>query len=148
MTQNKSNVLKSVFIYFLLIVGVLLLAACGGSDAAAAIDPYEIGDPENGRVLFENGNDVIKTKCTRCHTLDGTETVYINGEWKSPSMQGIGARAGDVIPEMSAEEYIRQSIIDPDAYIAEGYGDHMSAGFQFGFSEEEINDLVAFLLTQ
>ena len=53
------------------------------------------------------------------------------------------------MPGLSAEEYLRESIVDPAAYIVEGYSDGtMPKGFRFLLSEEDIDSLVAFLLTQ
>jgi len=49
---------------------------------------------------------------------------------------------------MSAEVYLRESIVDPSAYIVEGYSDYMPKGFKFLLSEEDIDNLVAFLRTQ
>lgn len=126
----------------------MLLTACRGSEAVAAIDPYEIGDPENGRQLFENGNEVIKMNCAGCHSLDGTIIETASGSVKVPSLQGISEHAGERIPGISAVDYLRESILQPEAYIVEGYKDQMERGYKYGFSEKEVNDLIAFLLTQ
>ena len=99
------------------------------------------GDPERGREIFENGTEEITKKCTDCHTLTGYDAT-------GPSLQGIAERSKDRLPELSAVEYLQQSIFDPGAYIVEGFeGAHMSSLYKY-FSEEEVDDLVAFLLTQ
>ncbi len=49
---------------------------------------------------------------------------------------------------MSAEEYLRESIVDPSAFVVEGYSDAMPKSFRILLSEEDIDNLVAFLLTQ
>jgi cytochrome c553 len=130
----------------LMIVAVCVaafLAACGGG---SAIDPQEIGDPEHGRQVFETGGELDLIECSACHSLDGTVTE--SGLNKYPSLQGISENAGDRVPELSAVEYLRQSILDPGAYVLEGYEDNMEKGYQYGLSDEEVDDLVAFLLTQ
>ena len=66
----------------------------------------------------------------------------------APTWQGISGRAGDRVPGLSAEEYLQGSIVDPAAYIVEGYSDTMPKGFKLLLSEEDIDSLVAFLLTQ
>ena len=106
----------------------------------------QVGDPERGREIFKTGGGVISENCVGCHTLDGSASpkAIIGG----PSIQGVSERAGDRVPELSAEEYLRQSIVDPDAYIVEGFRDFMPKGLQFRLSEEDIDDLVAFMLTQ
>jgi len=133
--------------YKCLIIVVLvvasMLAACGGE---AQIDPNEIGSPERGREIFENGNEVISAECAGCHSLDGVDIE--SGLRKFPTLQGISDRAGDRLPEMTAVDYLRESILDPSAYIVEGYEDQMEKGYKYGLNEEEVNDLIAFLLTQ
>src|SRR5262245_47307901 len=39
----------------------------------------------------------------------------------APDLNGIGARAGKTKPGMSAKAYIIESLLQPDAYIVEGY---------------------------
>ena len=49
---------------------------------------------------------------------------------------------------MSAEEYLRQSILEPDAYIVEGFpAGQMLPNLGEILSPQQIDDLVAFLLT-
>ncbi len=64
------------------------------------------------------------------------------------SFQGISKRAGDRVPGMSAVEYLRQSIVEPSAYVVQGFVDIMPISIGFLPSEEDIDNLVAFLLTQ
>ncbi len=119
-------------------------------EAVSAVDSLTIGDPDRGRQIFENGGEKYADKpddwCIHCHSLDGSEGY-------GPSMQGISERAGDRVPELSAAEYIRQSILEPDAYVVED-SKYLSKNIAMGrfpgilLSEEELNDLIAFLLTQ
>ena len=53
-----------------------------------------------------------------------------------------------MVPGLSAEEYLRESILDPAAYVVEGYTGIMASGYKFLLSEDDVNNLVAFLLTQ
>jgi len=155
-----------------LAVVLLALAACGPSaeeiaemTAAAATDtpvptdtsvptqtppptdPLEIGDPERGREIYETGGGVIVGGgCIECHSLDGS--VKTNVGRAAPSFQGISERAGDRVPELSAVDYLRQSIVDPSAYVVEGFSDSMPKSFRFLLSEEDVDAVVAFLLTQ
>lgn len=146
---SKSSLSASVHpaLCALCLLALILLAACGGGEAAASVDPHDIGDPENGRLIFENGNDVVH-ECANCHTLDGVDKERGSGIWKSPTLKGISGRAGERVPGMSAVDYLRESILDPDAFVAEGYTDSMNSGYQWGLTEEELNDVIAFLLTQ
>jgi cytochrome c2 len=121
------------------------LVACGGASAQSA------GDPERGRELFE---DRHRVNCIWCHSLDGSERGF-----KGPSLQGVSERAGDRVPGLSAEEYLRQSILEPSEYRVEGFNQKMrdyqlvkeeevDIMFASMLTQEQLDDLVAFLLTQ
>jgi mono/diheme cytochrome c family protein len=110
-----------------------------------AVDPQEKGDPDRGRVVFENGGEKYPKNtvtCVKCHSLDGSEGKY------GPSMTGISERAGERVPGLSAEEYLRQSILEPNALIVGDYPEKMVGIHAALLSDEEIEDLVAFMLTQ
>lgn len=112
------------------------------------IDPLAVGNPERGREIFETGGGTISAEnsCSQCHTLDGTVMEHASA---GPSFQGIAGRAGNLVPELSAVEYLRQSIVDPNAYIVEGYrNNRMPKAYGFFLEEAEIDDVIAFLLTQ
>lgn len=64
-----------------------------------------------------------------------------------PSLAGIGARAGQVVEGLSAEEYIEQSIRDPDAYTVEGYDEGTMPSWDEILSDAQVDALVAYLLT-
>ena len=126
-------------------IAMLLLAGCGGEPT---VDPLEIGDPERGREIHVSGGEVfgrVGLGCSSCHTLDGSEQ---KGSLRAPSFQGISERAGDRVPGLSAVEYLRQSIVDPSAYVVEGFEDYMDKGLRILFGDDDIDDLIAFLLTQ
>jgi mono/diheme cytochrome c family protein len=105
-----------------------------------------VGDPERGRQIWDGGGGVLSGGCQECHSLDGSEQTV--GPVIAPTWQGISGRAGDRVPGLSAEEYLRESIVEPAAYIVEGYSDIMPKGFKILLSGEDIDSLVAFLLTQ
>jgi mono/diheme cytochrome c family protein len=135
-------------IIILATIGVAgILVACTGKMDQA---PQALGDPERGRVIFLNRS---YTKCEGCHSLDGSEFR------KGPSVLGISERAGERVAGLSAVEYLRQSILEPSAYVVEGYPDEMAIyelveraegdyNAPATLTEAELNDLIAFLLTQ
>ncbi len=112
----------------------ILLAACGGEGSS----------PDNaavtrGQQLFSTGG-ASGIPCTTCHTLDGSPLV-------GPSLQGVGTRAGERIDGLSASDYLHESIVSPSSYLVAGYSDLMPKTFGEVLSPDEINDLVAYLLT-
>jgi cytochrome c2 len=123
----------------------LILAGCAassGADAgdASAAETSAVGDAEAGRSVYETGGSSL-IPCASCHTLDGTALI-------GPSLQGIAGVAGTRVPGQSAVEYLRASIVRPSAYVVEGYDDLMTKTYGDTLSEQEINDLIAFMLTQ
>lgn len=97
-------------------------------------------DPaEAGRLVFN------RYGCVACHTLDDAGANGTVG----PELNGIGERAGTRVEGLDAEEYIRQSIVDPGAYVVEGFDDGlMPRDFGERMSEAELNAIVNYLLTQ
>lgn len=83
------------------------------------------GDPEAGRALFtDNG-------CGGCHTF---------------SAAGSSGTVGPNLDESSGgkdPEYIRRSIAEPNAEVAEGYETGVMPSYEL--SDEQVNDLIAFL---
>jgi mono/diheme cytochrome c family protein len=123
-------------IYVLLIVFVCGLTACGGGDTAPAEGP---GDAAAGEVVY---NNVAAPACGTCHSLEpGVDGV-------GPSLGGIAAGAGSRVPGVSAAEFLRRSVTEPNADVAEGFvANVMPATYGAQLSEEQLNDLVAYLLT-
>jgi len=100
------------------------------------------GDPVAGRQLYNETSLGTTASCQICHSLDPDVTLV------GPSFAGIASRAGSRVEGLSAEEYIYQSIVDPDAYVVEGYPSGvMVPNLEEQLTEEEIEDLVAFLMT-
>ena len=59
-----------------------------------------------------------------------------------------GPRATTRVAGMSAQEYLHQSIVDPDAYVVDGFAKgQMLRDSAQRLTEEQIQDLVAFLMT-
>lgn len=79
--------------------------------------------------------------CSTCHTLDGTDT-------HAPSLAGISQAAADRVEGMSDVEYLRQSILDPSAVREGEWSTTMPYQYPDILTEEQVNDLIAFLLTK
>jgi mono/diheme cytochrome c family protein len=100
--------------------------------------PEEANDPvaRGQRVFLERG-------CGGCHTIEGLTAGTVG-----PNQTTIGSIAESRMPGMSAEDYIHESILDPSAYIVEGFPDSvMPKNYNELLVSEEISDLVAFLLS-
>jgi hypothetical protein len=82
--------------------------------------------------------------CTGCHVLTGVRDA---AGTLGPPLTGVGATASVRRSTARAEEYLRESVKSPDAYIVPGYTSPspMPPGLAAG---KDLNDLVAFLLAQ
>lgn len=109
------------------------------------------GDAANGQVVFTTQHtlpDGSSWSCNACHSITPDELRLIG-----PGLWNVAVRAETRVEGETAVEYIHQSIIDPEALIvpvADGQPDwalHMPHGFGDVLSEQEINDVIAYLFT-
>ena len=120
----------------------LLLVACGGGEDDAA-EPASSDDAvARGETLYKKTTIGAASApgCITCHSLD--EGVTLVG----PSHAGIGAAAASRVAGLSAEEFLEQSIVEPDAEVTENFSPGvMYQNYASDLTEQEIADLVAFL---
>ena len=103
----------------------------------AKLDALPAGNAAGGQATFTSAG------CSACHSLDAG--VQIVG----PSLDGIGARAGNTRPDYSAPLYIFESITDPNAYVVEGFqAGIMPQTFEQILQPQQLADLVAFLSSE
>ncbi|MCX6058289.1 MAG: hydrogenase iron-sulfur subunit [Chloroflexi bacterium] len=101
-----------------------------------------IPDPKAGESIYYETAAGVNAGCQICHSLEKDETII------GPSFYGIASRAGGRVSGLTAEEYLHQSIVDPNAYIVPGFPKgQMIQNFGKILTEEQVNDLIAFLMT-
>jgi mono/diheme cytochrome c family protein len=92
--------------------------------------------------LVKAGEEIYKTKgtCEICHRIGQKGT-------RAPDLAGIGARAGKAKPNTTAKQYILESLINPGAFIVEGYPPIMPAVDKppIALNRSEVWALTAFL---
>jgi cytochrome c oxidase subunit 2 len=89
------------------------------------------------QVLLRNG-------CNACHSSDGSKLVgpsYL-GFWGK--MRKVTA-GGDKTEVMMDEDYVRRSIYDPNAEIADGYNKGLMLSYEGLVSEEEIDLIIEYI---
>lgn len=64
-----------------------------------------------------------------------------------PSFAGIATHAATRVAGMTAEEYLRQSIVAPNAYVVDGFPAEQMIPTYLDILNEEIDNMVAFLPT-
>lgn len=103
----------------------------------ATSTPAPSGDAVRGKTVFDGVG-----ACIACHQVTSDLTVV------GPSLQGIANRARERIPGMTAEDYLRQSILDPNVYLVPDFQPGlMPITFELTLSEQDIDDVIAYMLT-
>jgi cytochrome c551/c552 len=119
--------------FILLLTAAVFLSACSSTPAVV---PTPTLDP-----IAQQGQAVFNARCATCHALV-PDTIIIG-----PSLYGIATRAETRVEGQSAEEYITMSILRPGDYVVEGFNNVMITNLAKEITSEEMNSLVAFLLT-
>lgn len=126
---------KHFLIVALVLALAFVLAACGGG--AGADTPAAAGEQ-----LFAKQIIGAQPGCITCHSLDAGTVIV------GPSMAGIASRAASTVSGMAAEEYLRESILDPNAYLVETFPkDTMPPVWGDELTDEQVDQLIAYLLT-
>jgi cytochrome c551/c552 len=119
-----------------------LAAGCGGEETVAPTaetvegqspqaQPQPKGDPAAGKQVFESKG------CGGCHVF---KPAGSSGQTGPPldDLAGLAEKAGQPV-----DEFTRQSITSPNAYVEQGFPEGVMPSWSG--TEEELNDLVAFL---
>ncbi|MEY2818741.1 MAG: c-type cytochrome [Chloroflexota bacterium] len=117
----------------ILLAAALILTACS---TAATPMPTPTPDP-----FILQGQAVFNARCATCHALV-PDTIIIG-----PSLYGVATRAETRVNGQSAEEYITMSVLRPGDYVVEGFNNVMITNLAKELTSEELNALVAFLMT-
>ena len=121
----------------IIVAAFVILALLAFSSPSARI--------EQGQRLF-NQSHLGKNKvmgCVLCHSLKADVSTV------GPSLSGLRFRAGKTVPNLNAHQYLRQSIVNPDAFIVSGYLPAiMYAHYSSELSAKQIDAIIIFLLNK
>lgn len=107
--------------------GTTTSAGGGGGGSAAA-----------GKTVFASNN------CASCHTFQPANATGTIG----PDLDKAPAQDAKADHNMSLAAFIKESIVNPDAYIAKGFTKGlMPTNFGSTLSKTQLSDLVAFILS-
>ncbi|HEX3052736.1 MAG TPA: cytochrome c [Aggregatilineaceae bacterium] len=87
---------------------------------------------------INRGRDLYIQECAQCHGAQDAQ--------QGPSLGGMGERAATRIEGLSAVDYLHQSIVDPGAYVVEGYSNIMPADYATTLSTDDITSLIKFIV--
>jgi len=131
-TRLSTRVLVKLILAIFLTAAVISCSNEGVQDQNA---------PNDGEKLFKQSVIGGNAGCATCHSLE--EGIILIG----PSLAGIGKTSSQRNPGKSAEEYIRESILKPNAFVLEGFpAGVMPGSYAEDISEIELNLIVDFLL--
>ena len=136
---------------------ILILLACGsptqappplGLEPTSVVGPtYAVQPtfvvtpaPDPGRLIF------FSQGCAACHTIGGISDTTTEATIR-PDLTNIVTNGATRKPSLGAEDYIRESIEDPEAFVVAGFKPLMPA-LADGITESDLEDLVDFLLKQ
>jgi mono/diheme cytochrome c family protein len=124
----------------LVAAALLLVAACAGPSEPATTTPTRAGGVDSvGLELFEERVVGANPGCVTCHSLE--EGVTLVG----PSLFAVESP----IDGLTTAEYVRQSILDPDAYVVAGFvAGQMQPVWGDYLSPEQVESLVVLLSGQ
>ena len=109
-------------------------------EQAAALEEYRSR-------FFRSPQEIWESEaCFACHNLEVSQVDYAGQN--GPNFADLHERAGSRVADMTAEEYVYESIVSPRAFIVETYEEvgQMPQNFAEKLSEDEIQALVAWLL--
>jgi hypothetical protein len=112
--------------------------AVGSSAGAVAPPTPGPGPAERGRMLFQT------VGCVGCHVGPGVPRGMTSQI--GPNLTLLPSVAASRKPGVSAEGYVAESIRDPSAFLAPGYGSGSVEMPRFGLPEQDVQALVRFLL--
>lgn len=104
----------------------MLLASCAAEPPAT--DPVARG-----------GQVYRALNCGSCHEPN------LFGQRLGPPLDHVGSVAATRRTGMSAEAYLRESIVDPGAYVVPGYTDSMPRGLDRSLLPGDLDALIAYL---
>ncbi|MCY3782041.1 MAG: c-type cytochrome [Chloroflexi bacterium] len=103
-----------------------------------------VRNPEKGAILFNTFQETAGSgyACSNCHLVDSEKANL------GPGLLNIRDRALTRVEGQSAAEYIYDSIIDPAAFLVEGFdAELMPKNWSEIYTDLEIFDIVAYVLT-
>lgn len=124
---------------------------CGTSHSdmlsEVTVESQEAYDKYMGTLGFDpteppekRGEKIYTAKCATCHSIDGTPKV--GPTWKG--LFGSQRTFVDGGSQTADENYMRESILEPNAHIVQGFTPAMPT-FQGQLDDQELSDLIAYI---
>jgi cytochrome c551/c552 len=116
---------------------VPVLSSTVPTAATTSVISANVGDPARGQALFQGA-----ATCSSCHDVANGVTIV------GPSLKHIASIAESQVPGQDAATRLMNAIMHPNAYVYPDFQPNiMLQTFVQTLSTQQINDLVAYLLT-
>ena len=133
MIRIISTLVKFHFYTFPLVTLIFFLLV--GCKLNSKTNKFTLGSPQ-----YEGQDIFVRMACNACHSVDGS--LKLGPTIKSQYGKNIRHTDGSVV--IIDEQYIRESLLDPLKYIAEGYTPIMPS-YKPVLSDEDIENLIAYI---
>ena len=100
---------------------------------------HEVGKTTKELGTFDQGEELFAATCAGCHGATAGA---------GPALVGMADRAATRVEGQSAEEYLHESIVNPGAFVVEGYSNIMPGGYGDQYSDTELDALVAYIMAE
>jgi cytochrome c2 len=117
-----------------LLLCLFFLIACGGNSEAPPPTPTLSPQAQLGKQVFSRD-------CGACHSTT-PDTIIVG-----PSLAGIPGRAESRVEGQDAYTYLLTSVMQPEAYLVEGFENLMPASLSKQLTGEELDAVIAYLQT-
>jgi mono/diheme cytochrome c family protein len=111
-------------------------AAAKSGEDQGALAQAGLAGAETGSQIFTAAG------CGACHTFS---EAGANGDI-GPSLDELAQAAGERKPGTSPEDYVQESLLDPDAFTASGFQAGVMPSYEGRLNEEQVQALVEYLL--
>jgi mono/diheme cytochrome c family protein len=109
-------------------------AAARPGDDEGALATAGLAEATTGEQIFTAAG------CAGCHTFQPAGSTGNIG----PDLDDLASAAGDMPPE----EFVRQSVLDPDAEVAQGFSAGVMPSFEGRLTDKQVQALADYLLGQ
>jgi mono/diheme cytochrome c family protein len=117
------------------VAAYVAFAAAKSGDDQGALASAGLAQAKTGEQIFTAAG------CAGCHTFAPAGSNATIG----PNLDELAAAAGKREPGKSAEEYVREALVKPEAFLAPGFGNAMPS-FDGRLTDKQIQMLVDYLL--
>ena len=106
-------------------------------NAGGASKPEDLAPAEWGEQLAQ------QNACQTCHSIDGSQLTGPTWQGKFGSQEPLTDGSSVTVDE----NYLRESILEPDAKIVEGYQAGLMPTYQGQLNDEQINAIIEYIKT-